>query len=142
MQTSRWKMLIFTFIVYIMCCFCNEGINISIRMYGNYGSVSVIAVCIIGMSGSLLCIYLSKILELVPIIRDIFEYIGKNTIMILALHVTIFTIFDTLRVWGGISEDINGIIYYGVGLIRLIVTVGVCYCISCVKKKFLSLLIK
>ena len=138
MQEIRWKMLILILAVYIICCYCNEGINISIRIYGNYVGINVIFVCMIGMAGSLLCIYLSKKLELVPVIRDIFEYIGKNTIIILSLHVTIFTIFDKILNWIGISEDINGVIYYGMGFIRLIVTVGVCYCISCVKKSWIK----
>lgn len=138
MQEIRWKMLILILAVYIICCYCNEGINISIRIYGNYVGINVISVCMIGMTGSLLCIYLSKKLELVPVIRDIFEYIGKNTIIILSLHVTIFTIFDKILNWIGISEDINGVIYYGMGFIRLIVTVGVCYCISWVKMNWIE----
>lgn len=138
LQEIRWKTLILALVMYTICCYYNEGINISIRQYGNYGGVSVLAVCIIGIIGTLLCINLSKKLELIPMIRDILDYIGKNTIMFLALHVTIFSIFDNMLNWIGICQDVNGIVYYGVGAVRLVVTIGVCYCISCVKKSWIA----
>lgn len=138
MQKMRWKKLFLVLAIYLICCYYNDGINISIRLYGNHGIISILAVCIIGVTGSLLCIYLSKMVDAIPIIRDIFDYIGKNTIILLALHVIIFTIFDVTLAWLGISEDINSVMHYGIGLIRLIVTIGVCFCISCVKKRWIE----
>lgn len=138
LKEKSWKVLVSVVAMYLICCYFNTGINLSIRQYGDYGIINVIAVSIVGMSGSFLCICFSRMIDFIPVIRDIFAYIGKNTIMLLALHVTIFTIFDGVLARFGISEDVNGIIYYGIGLIRLSVTVGVCYCISCVKKRWIE----
>lgn len=137
-KEMKWKESLIVLLIYLTCSYYNDGINISIRQYGNYGIISVIAVCIVGMSGSFLCICFSRMMDFIPVIRNIFTYIGKNTIMLLALHVTIFTIFDWALARFGISEDVNGIIYYGIGLVRLSVTVGGCYCISCVKKRWIE----
>lgn len=138
LQEKKWKLLVPVTVIYLVCCHFNTGINISIREYGDYGLGSVIAVCIIGITGSLLYIYFSEIVNLIPVIRDIFDYIGRNTIMLLALHVSIFNIFDGILKWFGISEDVNGIVYYGVGIIRLSVTVGVCFCMTCFKKRWIE----
>lgn len=137
-QKKSWKILVPTTAIYLVCCHFNTGINISIREYGDYGIISVIVVCIIGMTGSFLCVYFSRFVDDIPVIRDIFDYIGRNTIMLLALHMIIFTVFDDILNLLKIYEDMNGIIYYGIGLIRLVVTVGVCFCISCIKKNWIG----
>ena len=137
-QKTNYKWLIFSLVLYIACCYFNEGINLSIREYGNYGGISVIAVCIIGIIGSLLCINISKMIERVFVIREIFEFIGTNTILILALHVSIFAVFDRVLTLLGINDDISAVTYYGIGLIRLAVVIGVCFCIQCVKEKWIK----
>lgn len=130
------KIFIILGIIYLFCCWINPGINISIREYGEHGIVSVIMVCIIGAIGSLLCIKVSRLVESELVVSAFLNFIGKNTIMILALHIIIFTFFDRMLALIGISEESNGLFFYGIGLIRLIATVGVCYCISCVKKSW------
>lgn len=137
LSNVRWKVLISTLLIYLICCYYNDGINISIRRYGSHGVASIIAVCIIGVTGSLLCVCGSKKIELIPIVRDIFDYIGRNSILILALHVIMFNIFDLLLDWMGIPWKANGLICYAIGLIRLTITTGVCYCISCFRKRIL-----
>lgn len=121
-------------VLYVIGCHYNGTINISIRRYGNYGAVSVLAVCIMGILGTFLCLYLSKIIKAIPIIGSLFNYIGRNTIMLLAMHMTCFNIFNDILDRIGISEDRNGFVYYGVGFVRLAATIGVCFMVQYILK--------
>lgn len=134
----KWKELLIVLLIYLTCSYYNDGINISIRLYGNHGIISILAVCAIGVTGTLLCIWLAKAVVSISLIRNIFTYIGKNTIVLLAFHVTIFRIFDEILGCLNISEDANGIIYYGIGLVRLIVTTGICLGMVWVKKLWIE----
>ena len=58
----------------------------SIREYGIYGAFSVPFFIIVGLTGSLLCIWFGKLIENTAPGRFI-AYVGKNTIFLLAFHI-------------------------------------------------------
>ena len=60
--------------------------NMSIREYGIYGAFSVPFFIIVGLTGSLLCIWFGKLIENTAPGRFI-AYVGKNTIFLLAFHI-------------------------------------------------------
>lgn len=138
-KEMKWTELLIVSLIYMTCSYYNDGINISIRLYGNDGIISILAICVIGVTGTLLCIWLAKAInEYYVFVRNILTCIGENTIMLLAFHVTIFRIFDEVLVFLKISEDTNGIIYYAIGLVRLIVTTGICLGMVWVKKRWIE----
>lgn len=113
-------------VIYILCCYLNGTINLSIRIYGDWSIGSVILVCAIGIIGSFLCINISHKIESFRIISGIFEFIGKHTIIILALHVNLFDMFDKILSLTNIQVDRNAITYYGFGGLKVLLTICVC----------------
>ncbi len=75
-----------TFAVYMGLSFVNPGINMSVREYGIYGRLSVPFFILIGISGSMLCIWVGKLIQNLLVGR-VLGYIGQNTIVLLALHI-------------------------------------------------------
>lgn len=51
------------FVIYILTSCLDPGINMSIREYGIYGAFSVPFFIIVGLTGSLLCIWFGKLIE-------------------------------------------------------------------------------
>lgn len=80
---------------YILLSTVNTGINMSLREYGKYGALSVPAFVIIGIGGSMLCIWLAKLIQ-ENFVGKLLSYIGQNTIVILAFHILGLEIFETL----------------------------------------------
>ena len=74
------------FVIYILTSCLDPGINMSIREYGIYGAFSVPFFIIVGLTGSLLCIWFGKLIENTAPGRFI-AYVGKNTIFLLAFHI-------------------------------------------------------
>ena len=74
------------FVIYILTSCLDPGINMSIREYGIYGAFSVPFFIIVGLTGSLLCIWFGKLIENTAPGRFI-DYVGKNTIFLLAFHI-------------------------------------------------------
>lgn len=74
------------FAVYMGLSYINPGINMSVREYGAYGALSVPVFFVIGVTGSLLCIWLGKLVQDL-LIGNVLCYIGQNTIVLLALHI-------------------------------------------------------
>lgn len=79
-------LVLLVFAVYVGLSYINPGINMSVREYGVYGALSVPFFILIGISGSLLCIWLAKLVQNLLIGR-VLGYIGQNTIVLLALHI-------------------------------------------------------
>lgn len=109
-QQKKWWYVIGVFLIYILLSALNPGINMSVREYGVYERWSVPFFILIGISGSILCIWIAQLLERIAL-GAIIEYIGKNTIILLAFHILGFEVikmvvgrFVNLSSMNGISE--------------------------------------
>lgn len=76
--------IVLTGVYYILCKY-NPGINMSIRLYGEHGTLSVFLFIAIGIIGSIIFIRFCKYIE-ETFVGKIFSIIGKHTISILCLH--------------------------------------------------------
>lgn len=83
------------FAAYMLMSYANPGINMSVREYGVYERWSVPAFILIGISGSMLCIWAAQLLARTHLGRAV-EYIGKNTIILMAFHILGLEIFEML----------------------------------------------
>ena len=85
---KKWNipLIAAVFVIYILTSCFDPGINMSIREYGIYGAFSVPFFIIVGLTGSLLCIWFGKLIENTAPGRFI-AYVGKNTIFLLAFHI-------------------------------------------------------
>lgn len=94
---KKWNLplIVLVFAVYVGLCILNPGINMSVREYGKYGFLSVPFFVLIGLSGSMLCIWLGKLVQGIFIGR-ILSYIGQNTIILLAFHILGLEIFEMI----------------------------------------------
>lgn len=61
--------------------------NMAAQDYGRFMSVYLL----LGMLGSVIVIYLACMLEKVRLVNSLFVYLGQNTLVILALHMTIIS---------------------------------------------------
>lgn len=94
---KKWNVpLIFVVLVgYIALSTVNPGINMSLREYGAYGAFSVPLFLAIGLGGSMLCIWLGKLIEKLAVGRA-FSYIGQHTILLLSLHIFGLEMFERI----------------------------------------------
>lgn len=117
------------FVVYIGLCNWNPGIAMSVREYGNHGALSSIAFIVIGCTGALWYITIARILCKIAGVKKILCYIGHKTLPILAFHVFIFMVWDTIqeRVLQKVRiTSLNGIIYWLNGILKIAATVMIC----------------
>lgn len=63
---KKWNipLIAAVFVIYILTSCLDPGINMSIREYGIYGAFSVPFFIIVGLTGSLLCIWFGKLIEI------------------------------------------------------------------------------
>ena len=80
---------------YIVLSTVNPGINMSLREYGAYGALSVPLFLAIGLGGSMLCIWLGKLIETFAAGRAL-AYIGQHTILLLSLHIFGLEMFERI----------------------------------------------
>ncbi len=80
---------------YLLLSYVNPGINMSIREFGIYGALSVPCFILIGIAGSVLCIWLGKLIER-SIVGRAMAYIGQNTIVLLAFHILGLELFEAV----------------------------------------------
>lgn len=87
---EKWKKKwIFCIVVlFFVLAKVNPGINISVRSYGNYGAWSVLLFILVGICGSILCMWAGAMIESMWL-GKILAYIGKNTVVILIFHIFI-----------------------------------------------------
>ena len=123
-------------IIYILGCYWDGAVNLSIRVYGNHGISSIFATCVLGILGSFICLFIAQMIDEFNVIRQVLILVGKNTITILALHMSLFYAFNNILNQLGIFYNDNRYMYYAVGCIRIVITIGVCDCLSGVKKQF------
>ena len=89
---EKWKKKwIFCIVVlFFVLAKVNPGINISVRSYGNYGAWSVLLFILVGICGSILCMWAGAMIESMWL-GKILAYIGKNTVVILIFHIFYIT---------------------------------------------------
>lgn len=123
-------------IIYVLLVSKTPGINLSVRSYGGYGIFGILKCYFIGVIGSLLCLYFSTLVSKIKILKNIFSLIGKNTVIILSLHLMIFSIMNQI-----VGEEICMQLWYG--FFQISFTIFICLIIKKifeffhVKKSFL-----
>lgn len=115
-----------TFVVYILLSTINPGINMSIREYGTYGFLSVPFFILIGISGSVLCIWLGKLIQN-NIVGSVMGYIGQNTIILLAFHILGLEVFEMIAARFIDIGGLSGVVFVLYHVIRI--TASVCGCL-------------
>jgi fucose 4-O-acetylase-like acetyltransferase len=99
------------FLVFISTSYINGSVNMSIRDFGK----SVLIYIIVGGSGSVLVMLISKVIEEhSKILKNLLVMIGKHTIGILAFHLVIFAVIayalGIINISGGWIEKVAIII--------------------------------
>lgn len=114
------------FAAYMILCTVNPGLNMSIREYGQHGKISVVLFILIGLSGSILCVWVAKLIQN-SFIGCVLSYIGQNTIVLLAFHILGLELFEIIAgkiIDTGALTGAAFVLYHAVR-----VTVAVCGCI-------------
>lgn len=94
---KKWNipLVVGTLVIYMLLSTINPGINMSVREYGKYGALSVPFFILIGITGSVLCIWLGKMIQN-NIVGRLMAYIGQNTIILLAFHILGLEVFEMI----------------------------------------------
>lgn len=125
---KKWNipLIIGTFVVYVALVYINPGLNMSIREYGCYGIFSIPLFMLVGITGSMLCIWLAKWIQN-TILGTVLAYIGNNTIILLSFHLLGFELFTTIL---GKFVDISSLGPVPFALYHVVrITVSVCGCL-------------
>lgn len=127
-RTKFWIIPV-VFVAYVGLCNWNPGIAMSVRAYGNHGLLSSITFIVIGCMGAFLYITFARILCEISCVKNVLCCIGRKTLPILAFHVFIFIVWDTIQ--EGVLQKIgitslNGILYWLNGILKIAVTVMIC----------------
>jgi fucose 4-O-acetylase-like acetyltransferase len=122
-------LLVMLLALYLILCYFNPGINMSVRNYGVHGYFSIVLFIAIGVSGSVLCIWCSKVIEYKKI-GYFLTIIGKNTIILLSLHLIIFEFIDAIVYKLFMLNTSNEIIYWTYGLGKNLLTIVICVILS------------
>lgn len=105
-------------ILYILLVYVNPQINISVREYGNMGIFSILITMLIGILGTNSYGLFCKLFEKTCVIKQL-ALIGKNTILLLALHRIIFSVVDRIAL-----KSSNN--HYIVGLLEVLISLFIC----------------
>lgn len=111
---------------YILLSMINPGINMSIREFGVHGVLSVPLFILIGISGSMLCIWVGKLVQ-DHVIGRVMGYIGQNTIILLAFHILGLEIFEMLAQRFIDIAALSGVTFVLYHAVRI--TASVCGCL-------------
>lgn len=95
-----WKIFLASIAVFLLVCELNGRISLNHRLYGN-----LLLMYIGGISGTLLLMRVSQVFsELGNAAVNFFEYCGRQSMIILVLHLPIaFVIYDIVSTTGGMS---------------------------------------
>ncbi len=112
---------------YIVLSYCNPGINMSVREYGKYQALSVPLFILVGVSGSMICIWMGKFIQN-HFVGTFIGYIGKNTIVLLAFHILGLEIFEMIAGKVIHISDLTGITFILYHTARI--SASVCGCLA------------
>lgn len=125
-RTHKFTLVLAVFVAYIGLSTINPGINMSVREYGVYGRWSVPFFILIGITGSMLCIWAAQFVEQ-TVLGKVVEYIGKNTIILVAFHIFGLEVFEMIA---GRFIDVAALAGVEKALyVTVRVTVTVCGCL-------------
>lgn len=85
-------------VVYIVCYKLCGGANTSVRIFGAYGALSIPLYMLLGVLGTLLFTVGFAVAENtngLQKICNVFAYLGKNTMVFLAMHIAVFRIIES-----------------------------------------------
>lgn len=120
-----WR-FICVFAGYMLLSHANPGINMSVREYGIYERWSVLPFILIGISGSMLCIWVAQFLEN-TLLGRMAEYIGQNTIILMAFHIWGLEVFEMIA---GKVIDVAGLTGVSLWIYVIVrVSASVCGCL-------------
>lgn len=127
---KQWIIMAVIIVISVVMRFVNGKVNLSVRMYGNYTVLSVLIIAFIGVAGSILGIWISKLICKIGIAEKVLAYIGKNTLSIMALHMAVFQVEDMTagKIIG--SAINNGMVYWGYAVIKIAAAVFVSIAVS------------
>lgn len=92
-KKSPWWLVAVNLVLYVGMVIFNGRLNMSIREYGRFDSLSVPFFMIVSVTGSTLCIWVCKWTEKLKINRFL-RYIGTHTIELLCLHMLGLELFE------------------------------------------------
>lgn len=116
----------------------NSGVNTSVREYGIFGKWSVPFYIVIGITGTMLCIWCAKLIQN-TIMGKAFLHIGRNTIIILCYHILIFTIFEELAKRFTDVDALTGLLYVLYHTVRISAGILGCLILNLLKEKMIRL---
>lgn len=124
---KKWQAgwIITIMIAFLILATLNPGINISVRKYGVHGNWSVLLFALIGISGSIVCIWVGTLLEYTRI-GSVLEYIGKRTVTLLIFHILALEFIDKVMRWGIGEQAYGGTWGFLYQMVRIVVAIGGC----------------
>ena len=83
---------------------------------------SIVLFLLIGIVGTIICVWISEILEYIPMVNDVLAVMGRKSLPILGMHLILFRIFD-IYVASNIIIQNNALMFWVVSFGRIAVTV-------------------
>lgn len=117
-------MIVVTVVVYMCTVEVNGRLNMSIREYGRFEMFSIPFFLIISVTGSILCIWMSKWVQN-TFIGTFLSYLGTHTIELLCLHMVVLEIFQVITEKFIDVNDFSGVAECLYVLVRVTVAVSV-----------------
>lgn len=94
-------------ILYVCLFSVNQGINMSIRKYGQPGAIGVVLFILIGIVGTVVIMSFFKLIEHTKIIK-LFASVGCVSLTVMCLHKFFFSVFEKTfgkLIWEGYLND-------------------------------------
>ncbi|MGN0161880.1 MAG: acyltransferase family protein [Lachnospiraceae bacterium] len=136
LQKHMWILLI-CLVVFAGLHHVNGSANMAIQDYGK----SMPVYLTLGILGSVMVIFTSLVLQKVTVIRRSLSYVGQNTLIILAFHMTIISVMEGVLAKVGLNRvlDWGGffVIQFLVGLFGCLILNEILTKVLKVPKKFL-----
>lgn len=92
-KKCAWWLVAVNLVLYVGLVIFNGRLNMSIREYGRFDSLSVPFFLIVSVTGSVLCIWVCKWTEKLKI-NSFLRYIGTHTIELMCLHMLGLELFE------------------------------------------------
>lgn len=89
--------------LYVVLCRYNGPVNLSVRQHGEHGGLSVLLGAFLGVLGSVLFVWLGRLVALVPVAGKALAAVGRHTLPILCLHRLCMWCIDVAFGWFGVS---------------------------------------
>lgn len=95
-SAPQWIGMAAAWLLSVMLQNWNGTANMSVRVYGSHGAASVPAIAFIGLAGSVMFVYLSRLLCSLKIVERALSYVGRNSLVIMALHMAVFSVVGAI----------------------------------------------